>query len=620
MLWVAVVWITASGPAWAFEIDGVLDEPRASMVQFGKVVQFGNDAPEWILEDRETSKCYSPILPADGKAAMQWAELDRVMLYHLKAIIKDKVEEAKRQKLPDGGPPKWWRDLLAAYTTLVSYTPFEEWETHLGAIDSTYKMSDGRVYCFTSGDRGGWVIDREFPDHVIFFAMGTQNKEQMAANAKFLPYYASLHDIVHHYAIPRVGWDNRFCPALEAFDGVTAGNNNRIERYKSTYYVFPRNAFTDTTISLGATRGIRAACLNTPENPAFVRAFGSSLHNPIRQFFDDIKEKHVTFAGHSRGGIGEGLAALVAVHTEGQTIRSLRVVGLATPAASNLWQKSSMLLPNGKEFTRINIQNQSSDVGGVGADQVPRLGASAPNLRFGNVWKTNYGQQKVSYLYNWATNIAHAKDSPEPKDTMIPTEKGDSLYLGMASIGGSQSFAAIAFSHWAGVYAAGIIGQSYWAKDNKDEYYIFLEQLEEYQEKAISEIKFVPFPFPLHSDSRFLPKEYLKPEHREGEGSTTHVYKAFMATSFNDFANKQDLLSDEAVSLWTVFYMSEAALAAAQFNGKATLMNKTLPVSIRYQEGWDDRRLRFVHIRASREFCLGEYSDTANACSKWAPQ
>jgi len=160
LLWVAVVWITASGSAWAFEIEGVLDEPRASMVQFSK--ETGN----WVGGDNEL--CYSNILPEDGKAATQWAELNSAMLHHLKVIIKDKAEEAKRHKLPDGGPPKWWRDLLAAYTTLMSYTPFREWEGHLGVIDSTYKLSDGRVYCFTSGDRGGWVIDSEFPDHVIF--------------------------------------------------------------------------------------------------------------------------------------------------------------------------------------------------------------------------------------------------------------------------------------------------------------------------------------------------------------------------------------------------------------------------------------------------------------------
>ncbi|MEI6548490.1 MAG: hypothetical protein WCN85_15860, partial [Burkholderiales bacterium] len=207
LLWVAVVWITASGSAWAFEIEGVLDEPRASMVQFSK--ETGN----WVGGDNEL--CYSNILPEDGKAATQWAELNSAMLHHLKVIIKDKAEEAKRHKLPDGGPPKWWRDLLAAYTTLMSYTPFREWEGHLGVIDSTYKLSDGRVYCFTSGDRGGWVIDSEFPDHVIFFAMGTQNKLQMDANGNFLPYFADLKTIVSKY-IDRPGERPLFCPALES--------------------------------------------------------------------------------------------------------------------------------------------------------------------------------------------------------------------------------------------------------------------------------------------------------------------------------------------------------------------------------------------------------------------
>lgn len=458
--------------------------------------------------------------------------------------------------------------------------------------------------------------------------MGTQNKLQMDANGNFLPYFADLKTIVSKY-IDRPGERPLFCPALESNGFFSDAQDKKQplkypDAYFEHYYRF-ENSFASTNISLGGLRGIRAACLTSQRNV---------LHGPpndtLSRFFTDISEKHVTFAGHSRGGIGEGLAALVALHKEGQTIRSLRVVGLATPATSNLWQKSSMRLPNGKEFTRINIQNQSSDLGGVGADQVPRLGSSAgSSLRrtgFGfGFWKSNYGQQKVSYLYNWATNIAQAKDSPEPIDTMIGTWKGAIPYLSLANTGGSKSFAAIAFSHWAGVYAAGIIGQSYWAKENKDEYYIFLEQLEEYQEKAISEIKFRPegwFESSRNSTVKVSvgtvgidvtpPKAYLEPTQ---QADRQYVRRAFYWTPFSDAENTQDNLSEEAVSLWTVYYMSEAALAATQTSNTRALVDKFLPISVSYEEGWDKRDLNFVHIGHAREFCAKNQS----GCERWAP-
>jgi hypothetical protein len=169
--------------------------------------------------------------------------------------------------------------------------------------------------------------------------MGTNTKKQMDANSAYLPYYASIRKVIRDYQArykPEKGNDI-FCPAMVNYQG----NRNPSDTYvfEDANFVSPRDSFVDATISLGSLRGIRAACLYEIPNLNY---------NPIRDFFTDIQGAHVTFAGHSRGGIGEGLAAFVAVHRAGQKIRSLRVVGLATPAASNLWQKSGKLLPNGR--------------------------------------------------------------------------------------------------------------------------------------------------------------------------------------------------------------------------------------------------------------------------------
>ena len=550
-------------------------------------------------------------------------------------------ESAKRQIGPDGSPPKWWRDLLAAYTTLVTYTPFDQWERYLRVIDPFYKIADARVYCFTSGDRGGWVIDRTFSDlippgsglvslrkHVIFFTMGTNSKEQMDANSAYLPYHATLEAIIIKYNAQwenpvrqPVNYEDRFCPALAAFEdkdrpGTGSGKADWFENYIfKDYYTYRRNTFTSATMSLGALRGIRAACLY-PEKRLFGHDQG--FYNPMKDFLTDIQYAHVTFAGHSRGGIAEGLAAFVAVHKAGQTIRSLRVVGLATPAASNLWQMSGKLLPNGGQFSRIVIQNQSSDLAGLGADQVPRFGSEggAPisqqwttGLGFG-LWNVDYGQQKVRYLYDWASDIAGEIDPPEPRDTMISRSAGESWYLFKAYSGTSQNFASLALPHWAGVYAAGIIGQSYWNSRNLAAYRNFLAGLASYQQAAIGRVKF---------DSRsWWPSSWGSRQNLTLEQSTDFqfVRGVFLNTGFEDGLDKPGSQNDPSGSLWTVFYMSEAALAATQSSSTTVLPSGFLPAGTYYSEGADlGNYFKFVHIRHAGTFCK-EYPSQTN-CNHW---
>jgi len=639
-LWVAVAWLSANGPVWAqvspqFEVYGVESAPKAALVGFSSIGSWRSPKEYWDLNPQ----CYYPTLPAREGKAQRWDELNDLMLKQLGMVIKSKTQSAKSQIGADGSPPKWWRDLLAAYTTLVSYTPFDEWENYLHVIDPQYKIADARVYCFTSGDRGGWVIDRTFSDlmppgsglvslrkHVIFFTMGTNTKEQMAANKAYLPYHAPLQSIIWQYQF--YGNKNGFCPALGvAPQGLDYTDNyifNDIDGRSPVRALRPHNgnSFVFSTISLGAVRGIRAACLY-PEKRLFGRDQG--FYNPMKDFFNDIQYAHVTFAGHSRGGIGEGLAAFVSVHKAGQTIRSLRVVGLATPAASNLWQKSGKLLPNGREFSRIIIQNQSSDLAGLGADQVPRFGSEggAPLVQqwktgLGTgLWNVNYGQQKVRYLFDWATDIANERDSPEPTDTMIERSAGETWYLIKAAMFTDLNFASLALPHWAGVYAAGIIGQSCWngkiQRENCDRatYYKFLSALNSRQEKSLLKIRF-------NATQGWLPtswfgRKVLNPEYA---GDNQIVRRAFLNTEFKNRDDSPGSLFDPEGDLWTFFYMSEAALAATQSSSTTVLPSGFLPGGTYYSDGADlATYFKFVHIRHASKFCKDHLANTN--CNRW---
>jgi len=545
------------------------------------------------------------------------------MLKELGEVIRINRSAARGQAGPDGAPPKWWRDLLAAYTTLVSYTPFDKWEGYLHVIDEQYKISDARVYCYNSGDRGGWVIDSGFSKkHVIFFAMGTNTPDQMDANTAYLPYFANLETIIEKYNekwdkpwLPQFEYEGRFCPALASFENPKQDGYDWAANYifkENRLKLFP-SIFSKVTISLGALRGIRAACLY-PKRPLNGRNEG--FYNPMLDFFKDIQDAHVTFAGHSRGGIAEGLAAFVSVHNAGQKILSLRVVGLATPAASNLWQYSSQSLPNGKEFSRIAIQNQSSDLAGIGADQIPRMGSEGGKLAlqqwttgFGfGLWNVNYGQQRVSYLYDWSTNISSKKSPPEPSHPIIRRRAGNTSYLinAVVGIGNSWNFTALALPHWAGVYAAGIIGQYYW-NNNRASYWKFLSKLSEEQEKSLKNIRFnTVISGPGFSTREPLTEEQFKDDH--------FVRKAFLYTDFRDSIDKPNGPIDKAGDLWTFFYMSEAALAATQNTPVRILPDRFLPGSTRYSEGNDIHNFFFVHIRNALEFCK---NGGAPNCERW---
>ena len=648
-LWIAIACALVGGEARGednYELQWVAD-PETRMVPFS------GEEKKWLDASGDWT-CDIGTDPSKG-ATRAWATFNDYILEQLKEVIEKRRETVRL--MPDGSPPDWWRDLLSVYTSLVSYTHFNDWPRYLRVIDKDYKLADKSVWCFTSGDRGGWVIDRAFqrktgdgkfegPAHVVFFSMGTNTAKQMDLNVK-MSWWLPLEQVIKHYwynfrwGYWLFGWENthqwyaprlykdRFCPALVPLEAHQfkerqfLGRRNALDiflREKSyvlsetiepdsdvSYnYMFKnmesrRTDLSDVTISLAAVRAIRAAC--KAGSPII-----NPIHNPMLDFFKAIDGAHVTFAGHSRGGLGEGLAAFAALHAAGQRVESMRVVGLATPATTNLHEKSIARLPNGKKFERVVVQNLSSDLGGVGADQVPRFGSWWWIRDEFQWWNTGYGQQKITPLADWAGEVAGRKAVSQPMAPMTHRYAGSPVYL-LAGYTGRRDYGSIAWPHWAGIYASAIIGE-YHRETNWSKYFNYLRRLAVFQEFGIKNLqfRFVSWLFPVEW-------KQLSPAERKDVNFVRH---RFLNASFTDADHGPAGNRDEFGDLWTVMYMSEAALAAAGGRVRAFGFE---PFYNHYEEGLASGRFfsyRFTHIRGLALHCaVWRAGRLLEDCQRW---
>lgn len=548
----------ASVPPWVAALPSALEAQPVY-----PLVSFRNGA--WA-----DPVCESP-LPATSPSTARWESYLSFLVGELGNIIErrrgDAVAEAGA-----GAPPKWWRDLLASYADLVSYSNFKQWDGALAKIGGTrYK---GQFFCFTSGDRGGYIVDQTFPEHLIVFAMGTQTEKQMNANKDWLGRNVPLEQAIFGspkkygffaggtaYARPNAV-PRRLCGGLPLLGGGVV-----------------TSAWLTVRVSLGGLRAVHQAC-------------GA----PLDVLMASAHAKHLTVTGHSRGGLIEPLAAVLAVTTP---LKSMRVVGLGTPATSTLWllAGAGARLPGGGEFTRVVVQNQSSGVAGVGADQVPRMESTGQWLKrsdYADVY-SGFGEQPVSYLRTWAYAIANGT---VPNQTAKMLERAEGNTLGMfATWGlslGSQNFAGIAWPHWAGVYAAGLIGQYYWVAD-RSEYRRFLRVLSAFQGQALEGVA---------RTARWPPSD--------DRGRQMGLFYMTAAGGFADAAWGPQA-SDGA--LWGVVYMSEAALAAAQYSDDRVLPDRFHPYWFKYHEALGETHANWVDIRAAASYC--QRNPATKGCDRW---